>query len=165
VFTPESIDRKDHPMSTRTRILFTVGSLAALALLAAAPNPGGGTAATLTWTQSITQNMPEIGHQLTWDEAVIAAAAYTGQGTDGLTHDDWRLPTEKELQNALKDGSWGVGDPNVTWGGWTSKGTGIWAYAVYVTTDANGNVIPSQSGQSSKTLKTSQFANTKFVRP
>lgn len=118
--------------------------------------------ATLTWT---TDTQGWYGGD--WAGGVQAAAGYTGDGFS-----DWRLPTVPELQAALQipngqPGSWGVDtrNPGGSGRGWTSRTSGAWAYAVTIVKDANGAVIPSQSGQSTKYLKTSNFASTKFVRP
>ena len=119
-------------------------------------------AVTLTWTAD-TQGWTGGG----WDGGVQAAADYAGEGFT-----DWRLPTVTELQAALQipngqPGSWGLDtrNPGGSGRGWTSKTSGQWAYAVTIVKDATGAVIPSQSGQSTKYLKTSNFASTKFVRP
>jgi hypothetical protein len=117
---------------------------------------------TLTWT---TDTQGWTGGD--WDGGVQAAANFTG---DGFT--DWRLPTVQELQNALQipngqPGSWGLDlrNPGGSGRGWTSQSSGKSAYAVTIVKDANGAVIQSQSGQSTKYLKTSNFSSTKFVRP
>lgn len=117
---------------------------------------------TLTWTAD---TQAWLGGD--WDGGVLAAANHVEQGFT-----DWRLPTVQELQGALaipfgQPGSWGqdLSNPGGSGSGWTSKSQGNWAYRVVVVEDVNGYVIPSQSGQSSKVLKASNFARTKFVRP
>ena len=117
---------------------------------------------TLTWTED-TQGWSGGD----WNGGVAAAASHVEQGFT-----DWRLPTIQELQAALtiaygQPGSWGqdLRNPGGTGNGWTSKSQGIWAWRVTIAEDANGFVIPSQSGQASKVLKGSNFARTKFVRP
>lgn len=149
-----------HPLT----VLLVLMAASALGLTSApsSPRPGDDTdqparipvrAAALTWTQ----NTYYVG---TWDNAVTEAAAHVEGGFD-----DWRLPTVAEIQAALQDGSFGQIDPNVNyWYHWTSKKSGTWAYAARVVSDANGDVIASQSGQVDKILKRSSV-HAKFVRP
>lgn len=118
----------------------------------------------LMWTTD-TQGWPGG----TWDGGVAAAAAYVDKDLGGYT--DWRLPTVAELQAALQirdgePGSWGRDYRNQggTMSGWTSHSVGRWAYVVSITTDANGYVVQ-PTGAARKSLKGSNFARTKFVRP
>jgi len=115
----------------------------------------------LTWTTD-TQGWPGGD----WNGGMTAAANHVEQGFS-----DWRLPTIQELQAALQipdgqPGSWGVDtrNPDGSGRGWTSRGQGQWAYAITIF-KANSFVVPAQSGQSTKVLKTSNFSTTKFVRP
>lgn len=115
----------------------------------------------LTWT---TDTQGWLGGD--WAGGMTAAANHVEQGFS-----DWRLPTVQELQAALQipagqPGSWGVDtrNPDGSGRGWTSRSQGQWAYAVTIV-KAGSYVVPSQSGQSTKYLKTSNFASTKFVRP
>lgn len=122
-------------------------------------------AAPLMWTDDIIWGPNYNG---SWDSAKQNAAAWTEGG-----YTDWRLPTVLELQTALaipagQPGSWGLNlrNPGSTHRGYTSKTQGQWAITVFIATDAAGAVIQaSPTGQTSKVLKGSNLAGTKFVRP
>jgi hypothetical protein len=73
----------------------------------------------------------------TWSGATSYAASLTEAGFT-----DWRLPTRTELQAALQANQIAGLLPNGTYGIWTRDTRGNRAYAVLVTTDANGTVVP-----------------------
>ena len=96
----------------------------------------------------------------TWDSYTATAAAWSEGGFD-----DWRLPTVVEIQTAVQGGTFGQMAASASWLLWTSETQGHnYAWTVRVTTDANGDPIPSQSGQKVKVLKRSNL-RAKFVRP
>ncbi len=105
---------------------------------------------------------------LTWSEPVLGnanwqwATNYAASSTEG-GFTDWRLPTQAELQAAIQNGTIPHTN-NGTGSRWSSDTRGNRAWAVLFVVDANGDVIPSQSGQASLILKSS---NIRFlmVRP
>lgn len=133
----------------------------------AVPTPSSAAATAVAAPTGLTWTLDTQGWQGgNWAGGVTAAANHVEQG-----YSDWRLPTVPELQAALQipagqPGSWGVDtrNPDGSGRGWTSRSSGPYAYAVTIV-KANSFVVPAQSGQSTKYLKTSNFASTKFVRP
>jgi len=113
---------------------------------------------TLTWSAQDTTQM--TGGSMNWDYATQFAANYSGEG-----YSDWRLPTAAEYQAAFQNGTSGQWSPNLSsnWV-WTSKGKGVNAVCVKLVTDANGDVLYPQSGQSASYSKSS-FIRAKLVRP
>lgn len=69
---------------------------------------------------------------------------------------DWHLPTRAQLTAAIQNGTLpslqlGAG----SWLFWTSEKRGNRAYAIWIATDANGNVLPAQSGAEALVLQSS----------
>lgn len=94
----------------------------------------------------------------TWSPASQHAAGLVEAGFS-----DWRLPTRAECQAAIQGGTL----PALTSGSfyyWTSEKQGNRAWAVKITADANGVVIPAQSGTATKLLQTS-FVQAIATRP
>lgn len=97
-----------------------------------------------------------------WDNCAAVAANLVEGGFS-----DWRLPTRAELVGAIQNGTLPaitVIPPSSSFWLWTSERKGQRAYAVEVTTDAAGVVIPSQSGAIHLPLRRSNL-NALAVRP
>jgi hypothetical protein len=102
------------------------------------------------------------GLQGSWDNCMSVAANLVEGGFS-----DWRLPTRAELQSAIQNGTLPaitVIPPSSSFWIWTSERKGTRAYAVVITTDAAGVVIPSQSGSVQLPLRRSNL-NAVAIRP
>lgn len=121
--------------------LLTCLILHSTATTQAAPSP-----VVAAWSQP-------FGARLTWSQANSTAANLVEGG-----YTDWRLPTRAELQAAIQSGSLPTLTPNTGWFHWTSERQGNRAWVVTLVTDANGDVIPSLSGATSKQLQVSLLA-------
>ncbi len=108
----------------------------------AAPMP-----VTVSWSQF-------FGARATWSQANTYAANLVEGG-----YSDWRLPTRAEFQTAISGGTMPALTPNTAWWYWTSERQGNRAWVVTIVTDANGNVLPAQSGGTSKQLQVSLLAS------
>lgn len=113
----------------------------------AAPTP-----VTFSWSQF-------FGARATWSQANTHAANLVEGG-----YSDWRLPTRAEFQAGIQGGTMPALTPDTGWLYWTSERQGNRAWVVQIVTDANGQVIPSQSGATSKQLQVSLLASI-GVRP
>jgi hypothetical protein len=106
----------------------------------------------------------QTGSWWTWGTAQQKAADYVASDATG-TYSDWRVPTVKELQTAIQDGTFGQ-LPLGPYGGtvylWSSESRGNKGWAVSITVDANGAVVG--GGQPVLFLKGSGF-DVHFVRP
>ena len=116
----------------------------------------------LVWSQS---QIKETGSLWTWNGAKTRAADYVV-----ATYDDWRVPTVKQLQTAIANGTIdlllpkdALGDPlhyGEVWL-WSSEGRGIWGWAVRVKINGLGEVVG--GGDKKLSLKDSGF-DVFFVR-
>lgn len=94
----------------------------------------------------------------TWTGATNHAAALVEPDPAGFS--DWRLPTRAEWQAAVAAGTVGPLTANISPGNyfWTADTQGAnQAWAISIATDANGNVIPGQSGTMKKFTKGSSL--------
>lgn len=79
---------------------------------------------------------------VTWTAAESHASSLVEAGFS-----DWHLPTRNQLVGAIQGGALPpMATPVGTYFCWTSEKKGNKAYAITVTTDANGSVVPSLSG-------------------
>lgn len=98
---------------------------------------------------------------LSWSQPFAGSWTWAGATTQAQNlveagFNDWRLPTRAELQAAVQAGSLTGLTPNTNQALiWTKDAKGNRAYAVVVTTDAFGDVVPSQSGTVVLITKTS----------
>lgn len=136
--------------------LMSMVALSAIVLLPVRPEPV--VAATLSWSQDF---YVATSSTWTWTGATNHAANLVEGGFS-----DWRLPTRAEWQAAIQAGTVGPLQPNLPQGNyyWTADTKGTKAYAITVTTDASGNVIAAQSGQTALLVKTSAIYGV-AVRP
>jgi hypothetical protein len=119
-------------------------ALMALALVVAGPAPalgdGGGTTDSTGLVWSMSQKL-ETGSWWYWDSANANAANYWVV-EDGVTYDDWRLPTVQELQGAILDGTMNLIVPRTPQGPyyydiliWSADTRGAKAWTVLVQRD------------------------------
>lgn len=120
----------------------------------------------LAWSQS---QAGETGSWWTWNGAATRAAGYVVNEFDDAgnvvaTYDDWRVPTVKELQTAIANGTieWLI--PRNEFGGpiyggkvwlWSSESRGTKGWAVSLEVNALGEVIG--GGEARLFLKGSGF--------
>ncbi len=111
----------------------------------------------LMWT--VNNTLPALGFHPTFSQAQQLAEDHE---ENGFT--DWRLPTVDELVAATQDRSFGKVTPAIARYYWTSRTQGKkLVKVVLVTSDVNGDVIPSQSGNV-LTFTQDSTAPAKFVR-
>ena len=117
----------------------------------------------LIWEMKTDDNsIHDKDNTYTWANAQSMFIATLNQQNFG-GYSDWRLPTRAEFQSAIQ----GATLPTLSVGTylyWTSEKQGNRAWAVTIATDANGSVIPSQSGGTSLILQTS-FVHAIATRP
>ena len=117
----------------------------------------------LVWSQS---QAKETGSWWTWDGAKTRAANYAV-----ATYDDWRVPTVKQLQTAIANGTIALLIPKNAQGGplykgkvylWSSESRGNKGWAVSLEINDLGGVVG--GGEAKLFLKDSGF-DVFFVRP
>lgn len=117
----------------------------------------------LVWSQS---QAKETGSWWTWDTSKTRAANYAV-----ATYDDWRVPTVKQLQTAISNGTIALLIPKNAQGGplyygkvylWSSESRGNRGWAVSLDINNLGEVVG--GGEAKLFLKDSGF-EVFFVRP
>lgn len=107
---------------------------------------------------------------ISWSQPFAGSWTWAGATTQAQNlveagFNDWRLPTRTELQTALQTGGLTGLAPDMNHSlFWTRDTKGNRAYAVEVTTDSGGNVVPTQSG-AVVLIQKSSFVWAVAVRP